>query len=419
MAPVQTDQSADSINDSDRFVADTIEVVGLARDAYARIIEKKCPGSKAVTPVSAAFGIHRKLAWQLIKVAYADDPFVAAKHMPTSKGIEVWMRAVESTGIESDLIESIRHAGDRFASLIQRHASSKSEFDMLLESSVAMGDQRAEERWRQQAYEGNAFTWGAHCKVLLALAVLMPSEDREDYFHVAQIRGLMGFRQTRPDVRWVVNQSVAVDDDAQHAAAMQRVALDPQAAAKFNNVPVLPEFCSDPMPQLERTKTHDGLMQDEFLSSQVGLQGERTLVTGELLRNIAPTYARPNDKTAHFGTAVRTPAEMLHFDLLVRAGLFGDVRRELRVFSDIASSISFRDSDALSVSDTITPLGRGLSLVQAPDLPGYQDLVNSVMHRLKLDPAEYELYRIRMAFPPVPTTVMMSHELLPLEGTSA
>jgi len=399
-----------------RFEAETIEVVTLARRAYSRIIEQRCPGSKAVSAVSEAFGIHRKLAWQLIKVAYAEDPFVAAKHMPSSKGIEAWAAAAESCGVGGALLESIRTTGDRFQALIATHAADKAEFEMLIESSSASGDPHAEERWRQASFDGNSFTWGARCKVLLGLTVLAPSEDRDRYFHAAQVRGLIGFRQTRQDVRWVVNQSAAVDDETRHESAMRRAPLDAAAAAAHNGVPVLPEFCSNPMPDLERTRTHDGLMQDEFVSSEVGLRGERTLVTGEVLRNIAPVHATPNDKTAHFGVAVRTPAEMLHFDLFVRAGLFGNVERELRAFSDIASSISFRDADALRVSDRISRLGRGVALAQAPDLPGYQDLALSVFSRMGLDPSEYELYRVRMAYPPVPTSVMMKHELLPPEG---
>lgn len=402
---------------SDQFESDTIEVIGLARDVYSRIIEQKCPGSKAVTAVSSAFGIHRKLAWQLVKVAYSDDPFVAAKHMPSSKSIGVWIRAAELCGVDEGLVESARQADCRFQALIHAHASSKSEFEMLIESSVSEQEPHAQERWREHSFAGNSFTWGAHCKVLLAMCILMPSEDKEDHFHMAQIRGLMGFRQTRPGVRWLVNQSVAVDDDVEHEVAMQRVPLDPVAAKANNGVPVLPEYCSIPMPALERSKTHDGMMQDEFRSSGIGLTGERTLVTGELLRNIAPTHAMPNDQVAHFGTAVRTPAEMLHFDVFVKAGLFGEVDRELRVFSDLASSISFADSDALSVGESVVKLGRGFSLAQAPDLPGYQDLAGAVFDRLGIDdPGEYELFRVRMAYPPMPTTVMIKHELLPKDG---
>ncbi len=400
---------------NDQFQADTVEAIRIAREAYCQIIEAKCPGSKAVSAVSEAFGIHRKLAWQLIKVAYAEDPFIAAKHMPSSRSISVWIQAAESCGIDDGLIEAVRQAGQRFQSLIDTHAASKAEFDILIESSNSVKDAHSEERWRQHSFAGNSFTWGAHCRVLMAMCILMPSDDREDHFHMAQIRGLMGYRQTRSDVRWVVNQSVALNDDVEHETAMQRVAIDPQAASAHNGVPVLPEYCSDPMPALTRSKTHDGMMQDEFLSSEVGLQGQRTLVTGELLRNIAPTHATPADKIAHFGTAVRIPAEMLHFDLYVRAGLFGEVERELRVFSDIASAVAFNDSDVLSVSDTITRLGRGLTLAQSPDLSGHHDLTRSIFDRIGLNPGEYELYRIRMAFPPMPTTVMMKHELLPKE----
>ncbi len=409
-------QSQQEILENDQFATDTIEAVSFAREAYSRIIEEKCPGSKAVTAVSSVFGIHRKLAWQIIKVAYAEDPFVAAKHMPSSKSMGAWIKAAESCGIENELVESIRDAETKFQTLIQTHATSKSEFDILLESSNNGSDAQSEERWRQHSFAGNSFTWGAHCRVLMAMCVLMPSDDMEDYFHMAQIRGLMDYRQTRPGVRWLVNQSIAVDDDVQHETAMQRVSIDVEAARAHNGVPVLPEFCSQPMLELMRSETPDGMMQDEFVSSGVGLLGQRTLVTGEILRNIAPTHAMPNDKTAHFGTGVRIPTEMLHFDMYVKVGLFGDVERELRVFSDIGGTVTFSDSDALSVSDSISKLGRGLSLTQSPELPGYREMSKDVFNRLGLDPDEYELFRIKMAYPPMPASVMFKHELLPKDG---
>ncbi len=401
---------------TNRFEADTMRAVSAARAAFASIIELKCPGSNAVSSIAAAFKIHRKLAWQLIKATYSDDPFVAARHMPTPKGIEVWTKSMRDLGMPTELIAAIKAADARFQDLVQTHAADRAEFDMLVESTRSGADRHDEERRRQQSFEGNSFTWGARCKVQLALCVLMPSEDRPGFFHVVQVKGLMGFRQTRPGLRWVVNQSVAVDDNVQEEAAMQRVPIDPAAAAAHNGVPVIPAFCSQPMPKLERTVAAGGMMQDELAPTEVGLSGERTLVTGEVLRNIAPAHATENDKVAHFGTAVRTPAEMLHFDLFVHAALFGNVARELRVFSDMASPIAFSDADALKVSDTISRLGRGLDMAQAPDLVGYRSLAASIFERLETSPADYELYRVRMAYPPMPTTVMFKHDLPPRAG---
>ncbi len=401
------------------FEEDTVRVIDAAREAYARVIEMKCPESRAVTAVAEALGIHRKLAWQLIKVAYSEDPFVAAKHMPSSKSLGALARAARTHGVDPSLIETIAEIDARFGRVMETHAADKAEFDMLVEAHCLAGAHRDDERWRQLAYEGNAYTWGAHCRTLLAMTVMTPSRDRDRYFDVAQIKGLMGFRQTRPGVRWLVNQSVAVDDEKRPESAMWREALDPEAAEAHNGVPVLPEYCSDPVPELERAETHDGMVEDQFVSGRVGLPGERTLVTGEVLRNLAPTHATEFDKTAHFGTAVRTPSEMLHVDLYVRAGLFGDVERELCVFSDISSSIAFGASDELLVAGSIEEFGTGIPGAGVPEVPGYHDLARGVFARLGADPDQYELYRIRIAYPPFPASVMVRHPLLPMENIPA
>lgn len=408
--------SRDEKHLGDGFEADTIEAVTRIRDAYARIIETKCPDSKAVTSISDAFGIHRKLAWQVVKVAYADDPFIATRHMPPGKSIALWLDSAKAAGVDEGLIESARAACDRLEAVISTHASSRSEFEMLIESVGQAADVQTEEKWRQHAFMGNSFTLGVQCRVIMSLNILMPSDSVEDHFHSVQVRGLMGYRQTRPNVRWVVNQSVLIDDDNKDVRAMTRQPLDPGTAEKFGGVPVLPEFCSDPMPALTRIDVNEHMKQDELLSGGVGLTGQRTLVTGEILRNVAPTYATSEGKRAHFGIGVRIPAEMLHYDLLVYKGLFGEVERELVVFSDIVSQVTFDERDRICVSDEIKKLGRGVALAQAPDIAGYPDLARSVCERLAIDPDDYELYRIRMAYPPMPSSVVFRHKMPPPPG---
>lgn len=394
------------------FQSDTIDAVRLVRDVFARIIERKCPGPKVVTTVSKVFGVHRKLAWQVIKVAYEDDPFVAALHMPTGRSVEAWLEAARAADVPPELIEIARRASARFETLAAAHAASRDELEMLLESCGPGQDPDAAERWRERSYAGNSAVWGARCKVLLALMVQAPSTDKPGYFHTALVRGLIGFRQTRPGVRWLVNQSVVADDQARTDAPLTRVPLDPEAARAHHGAPVLPRFCSSPVPELARRTDAAGMVHDEFVSGPVGLVGERTLMTGEVLRNLAPVHATPKDKVAHFGSAVRTPAELLHFDLFVHAGLFGEVERELRVFSDLASPVAFDDADALPVAEKISRLGRGVSLAQTPDIPGYADLAMWVFERLGVkNPDEYELYRVRMRYPPMPVSVMVRHEL--------
>ena len=76
-------------------------------------------------------------------------------------------------------------------------------------------------------------------------------------------------------------------------------------------------------------------------------------------------------------------------------------------------SAPFDEKDEIRVSDDVKRLGMGVSLAQAQDIPGYTDLARSVFGRLNADPGDYELYRIRMAYPPMPATVVYRHPMLP------
>lgn len=398
------------------FQADIVAVVGEVRDAFARIIEHACPGPKVVTAICEAFGIHRKLAWQVSKVAYSTDPFIAARHLPGGRSLLLWLDAIADAGIPANMVSAARAAVERFEVLAATHASSRAELEMLLESCTGAGpdgDAEAHAKWRQQSFAGNSFVWGAHCRVLLAMMVLQPSETHARYFHCVQVRGLIGFRQTRAGVRWLVNQSVVADDKARTESSIERVPLDPEAAVACEGVPVLPRFCSTPMPTLLRRRGPDGVLLDEFVSASIGQRGERTLVTGEIARNIGPAHATPHDRLAHFGTGVRIPTELLHFDLFVHHALFGKVERELRVFSDLAAPIAFDDTDTLPVPERITPLGRGVSLAQTRDIPSYTDLAGYVFDAIGADPDQYDLFRVQVPFPPMPVSVMMRHPLPP------
>lgn len=392
------------------FEATLVPAVHAVRDAFARIIEYRCPGAKVVTALSEAFGVHRKLAWQVSKVTYSDDPFLAARHIPSSRALSVWLDAARDVGVPRALTEQARLAVERFDELARSHAANRDELEMLLESSAPRGNRDeadAHARWREQAFRGNSFVWGAHCRVLMALMVLLPSDDVQGHFHCAQVRGLVGYRPTRAGVRWVVNQGVVNDDRSKQGAQIRRVPLDEEGARAHAGVPIIPSLCSRPLPRLTR-RTVAGMVVDEFVATGVGQRAERTLVTGEVARNLGPARLPTAGSNAHFGTGVRIPAELLHLDLFVHRTLFDtDQSRDLRVFSDLAAPASSDEADALPVPERIARLGHGLALAHTPDIPAYTDLAADVFARLDAAPDEFELHRVRMPFPPMPTSVMV------------
>jgi hypothetical protein len=111
-----------------------------------------------------------------------------------------------------------------------------------------------------------------------------------------------------------------------------------------------------------------------------------------------------------FGAVVRTPSEVFVFDHFVHRDLFPDVQRELCVFGELNSPITQSDDDRLPVSEKIEHLGHGVSAARTPDIPGYAQLLRSVFANAGWNPEEFDLFRIRMAFPPMPTSVVIRHD---------
>lgn len=394
----------------DPFLRQATEVVGVLQDRLSKMIEAKCGADLATGRIAEVFGIHRKLAWQISRVAYDQDPFTAARHMPTEKGVQLLIRTARDRGVEPGTLDAVEKAAAAFEDLVEAYGGDRSAIDLLLSACSATQDDEEAARWRQQAFVGNSFIWGAQCRTLHSVIVQFPSVSKDGYFDMAQVRSLVGFRLNKPHTHWVVGQSAIVAGGVSSQATRVREPIDPEGA--LGGAPVMRAHCRGDLPQFVRRENPDaGLIDDLLIPTAVGLKGERTIVTGEVIRALAPAYATPEDSFAHFGVGVRTPAESLVFDQFVHKSLFVGVSRESRVFSDLNSPVACDDSDRLEPSPAVQDLGMGLTRSQCRDVPGYARLLRDVFDHLRQNPDDFHLRRITMAYPPMPATVMIRHEL--------
>ncbi|MFI4882898.1 MAG: hypothetical protein ACIAQU_09980 [Phycisphaerales bacterium JB064] len=395
---------------ADRFQDDTTAVVAEIRDLFAQVIESKCGPGTGLPDICQGFGIHRKLAWQLTKVAYGDDPFYSARYMPTPKGIDTWVRSALDNGVQPDLLDRVREASARFETLVETHAGNRTAMDMLLESCIARPSEDIDVRWRQRAFEGNGYIWGVQARSTVAFSVIAPSQDKRGWLDIAQARSIIGLRRTKPDTRWMIGQGTVMRDNAPPTGPV-RTPLDPETTRHAGGVPIIGQFSTTPLPRLERRETGTGTVFDEILPGEIGQIGEITVTTGEVVRNLAPAFATPNDKRAHFGTGVGTPTEALIYDHFVHKDLFQSVHRELCVFGELGKPFTHDEEDRIRVPEQVQHLGKGLASVHSPDAPGYARLLRYTFDACGWNTDEFELYRVRMAYPPLSTSVMISHDL--------
>jgi hypothetical protein len=240
--------------------------------------------------------------------------------------------------------------------------------------------------------------------------ILNKSQARPGWIDLAIVRGLVDLTRVRPNIRWLVSQSVVLDDSAA-ARVPSRSKIDREGAAATGGVPVLAELCSQPLPRMQRSVAAGGMVNDELLEAPVGQTGQQTIYTGEVIRELGAAHATPENRFAYFGGAVRTPARVLIYDHFVHRDLFPGVERELCVFGELNAPVAYAASDRLTVSERIQTLGPGLARARCPELPGHPRVLASVFERLGWDAEGFDHFRVRMAYPPMPTSVMIRHEL--------
>lgn len=393
------------------FEQDVAERVPALQDLFAGVLERYCGGGDAgITQISERLGVHRKLAWQVRNVAYDPDPFGAVRHMPTPAGIDSLITALDRLGLPAATQNALRHAAEGFEELIRTHAGDRNSLEMLVESASEGSFQQAEEKWREKAFQGNSFIWGAQARTQLSTSVLNFSKGKPDWLDAVQVRALIGLKRVRRNVHWIVSQS-AIIDDVNPDRRRQRVPLDPQGAELMGGVPVMVDLCSQPLPKLRRRPSDPGLLNDELLPAPVGFTGQQTIVTGEVLRELSPIHATPGNENLLWGAVVRTPSEVFIFDQFVHRGLFPRTKRELCVFGELNSPVADDENDLLPTSETIEHLGRGISAARTPDVPGYQKILRATFSAVGWDADEFDVYRVRMAYPPMPASVVMRHPL--------
>lgn len=384
--------------------------VGLERlrDAQVALIEAICGSSPRANEVAAKFGVHAKLGWQIWNIAYSDDLKLAVRSIPSERSLRVWRQAAESVAAPSDLVTRVVEAHRSFDQLAEAHAPDRELLELMVEAS-APPEEAAETRWRRQAFMGATYIWGVRAKTLLSSVFLHPSPQGKT-FDMVRIQGLLGLLRARPNVRWPFSQSIVQSpDDAPRTP--KREPLSGSASAERNGTPLLVEFCSQPTPQVQRRLSDLGMLEDELLPGVVGRAGECDVITGEIVREVAPIHATQPGELALFGAGVRTPAELLISDHFVHRDLFPGVERELCVFSELISPLTRDDRDRLSVSERVQSLGRGFERIRTAEIPRYAELAEFVTRRTGWRAEEFDVFRVRMRYPPIPVAVMLRHPL--------
>jgi hypothetical protein len=385
------------------------------RNAVSRVLRALPVPVEQPRDVYRTLGIDRMLGWKLFKVYELEDIFLAAQYIPRKTAFGTFLDAATVCGVDDDTVSEAREAFDQFASLVDVHAGDRSNLELMLMAFSQDGLKQAYAEQQKAAFQANRFIYGLEARVMLYTLFLSPSPDPK-YLDVTHVKGFIDLRRNRPNVQWLYEHPLTLKRSGRIESPDVDIPLvDESELPGDGAIPWYPEFCSCEFPDVEKHADNVDYLQEIFPDSS-GNTALMTLVFGN-------HYLTENrfDHADREGTSIKigTPVELLVIDMFIDTNLFEfDPDLEVRVFTDthlrggpIIPGFERSDRERLPTGADVKFMGTGIQASYLHEVRRYEEMLRDAFGRRDLDDSRYGLYRVKLEYPVVPSTVAVVWEL--------
>jgi hypothetical protein len=402
-----------SSDDRSGFEADISGAMARVREALATVLDV-LPGTVARPhEVSKALGIDKKLGWQIARIVQEHDPFAAARHVPGAGAARTFLRAARKRGVPTGVLDDVAERLAELEQMVQRHAGDRGSFEMMLPAYAAQDRTTLDVAHKKLAFQGNSYLLGVQARTHLVALFLNVSDD-PGLIDAVGVHGLVRLRRLRHTVPVIISRTRHSDDDGRARSGPVSESLDPQTQSE-HGAALIPQFCSDPVPRVREHLSADGYVHNELLLEHVGDTAAKTYFGGLISRRAFPRYRDQHNHLGGSHASVRTPAEALVMDLIIREDAFGPIQPEVRTYADHAADPAVpgpgRERDRLDVVENIEELGRDVGALRCPDVPRYVELGRFVFDRMGWDASGFRVFRARIEYPVLPSSVVIQFNL--------
>jgi hypothetical protein len=396
------------------FQPEAARVLHQLRSALAAVVDA-LPGrvSKPVE-LQRALDIDFKLSCKVLKVISAFGPLAAGPHVPGPGALRTFISAASKTGVGDRLVKAATFASAEFDRLVASHAGDRTAFDSMISALAATDDARQiTMQHRRSAFRAQSHILGLQTRVQLKCVVVQPAED-PNWLDLIRITGLLSLRQLRRNAPLIVPRISLVNDDGGATRDNNREPLDPTCAL-VDGVALLGDFCSQPPPRFRAGPSDLGPEYGELVSQGLGKGAAITFIGGHLVRSAVPRYRDEGNPIGANFVRVRIPSEALLLDLLIREDTYGPLEpasfARAEHFGELPYLRVLDETQQLQPREPVAYLGKGCSALYTPDVSGYADLGKYALARLGADPERFDVYRCRIEYPVLPSTVAVVFEL--------
>ena len=397
------DSQAPEIGADDGFSDAAATRLRAAQAALIDVLALAGVGGARPTDLGRQLGLDKTLAWRVARFVEESDPLRAARHFPGGGGVEIVLRAAAEQGVDADRVEAVRVADRKLRDFMRQHAGDRRSFEAML--ARGRRDPRVESDERRELFRAGSVVWGVRAQAQVLALVLRPSDSVDGMLDVLQVGGLVGLERLRPDLPWIVRRFRVTTDAEREGQSVRRTPLDPNAPTT-GGMPLIPRFCSRPLPELRRFAGPDGWAYDELIPGPVGREGLVTCISGERYEAAVPFRWSDENNAGTYRLIVRTPVQHVLFDLYLHESLTHWGEATVRIDS-LLEDRPRTEMSAGNGAPILAPApGARLGTpprMQSPRYPDHANLIRWAAERAgwgTLD--EFRGYRGEFEYPPPP-----------------
>ncbi len=394
------------------FADEGTAAVHRLRRALAELLRSVGADPSVPQDLARRFKLDKTLTWRISRVIREEDAWKAVAHIPGRPSVKALVQRLESSGASAQSVEGVRSAMEAFESFVARHSGDRETLEIMVGLGNRPSAAKRLELFRKQGFHAASAAWGVQARVQFSCHIMVPSET-PDLVDLAAVSGLIDLRRLRPDVPWAVGSARAWEDAAPEVDARPE-ALSPQDA--IDGAPILPMFCSSPLPRLRVKTSAGGSRRFEVTDGSVGYTGASTVILAWKWMRTASVFAAATGETGEHGMHLSTPVELAINDLLVHKSLGFALNPEAAVYSDLPGGPRYPhegpEIGRMPIPEEVVSLGSQPPSLTVIEIPRYTELIEFALGKLGRRIDEFHGFRHRVRYPTIPTIAVLRHHLL-------
>ena len=104
---------------------DASRVLPEIRNSFAGILASLPSHVRRPRDITRVMGLNQTLAWKIMQVVKAKDPFAASQYIPGAEGVNILLEAADRLDVPEKVIARTRTAMESFRQLIADHAGDR------------------------------------------------------------------------------------------------------------------------------------------------------------------------------------------------------------------------------------------------------------------------------------------------------